>query len=648
MQTLSIGQPVIGQGGERGYIASIAPANGRIFAIGSGGLQPVANDVEVIFETHVTKASDSMVELWASRAASLPHISESEIEQRRASAMATQSDFRRQGELKRAAEDAARAAFMVEAKSRVPADAKAVIIAELIEDQSDSMSDYFGSKTTRTLILGFSTHTRDLFPELRKAALNNVETADLFDAPAKAEHREKYSMGGGFYLKTSYRHSNGWRVSKSRLYRGVESMPVGEWSLAPVASASPQTVVASAGGATISEHVHSKQGFAMFIVSLADRVERDEFDRLLTDAKAARGWYSRAWNGTPAGFAFKDKSAAEAFAAGMAPALEPSTVTPKAERPPAATNSGVAAKLRGLADAMQGDIDHKFADRLTNTPKRMREAGSARIDGYRLQRTQQALRALADHHDAGTVPAELATIRTKAQVFDLARADLDCSGGYYDAPRETGKPALTTPPALALWAMIGDASAAQRTADELRAKIERLQFANIPGYFPTPAPIVARMIEAARLPERGLILEPSAGSGAILDQVREAAPGCELAAFERHSSLREILTAKGYTLVGADFMESCLPRDFDRVLMNPPFENGQDIEHVRHAFAQLAPGGRLVAIMSPGPFFRSDRKATEFRQWFEDHGGEREDMPAGAFKESGTGIATVMVTIDRD
>ena len=175
--------------------------------------------------------------------------------------------------------------------------------------------------------------------------------------------------------------------------------------------------------------------------------------------------------------------------------------------------------------------------------------------------------------------------------------------------------------------------------------VDALKFSSIPGYFPTPRPIVARMLEAAELEDGMSVLEPEAGSGAILDEVRAAAPSSSLAAFECHYSLRKILLAKGYNLTGADFMEAPASPLFDRVLMNPPFEAGQDMAHVRHAFEFLKPGGRLVAIMSPGPFFRSDRKSAEFREWFEGLGGECEDLPAGAFKESGTGVATVLVTL---
>jgi hypothetical protein len=182
----------------------------------------------------------------------------------------------------------------------------------------------------------------------------------------------------------------------------------------------------------------------------------------------------------------------------------------------------------------------------------------------------------------------------------------------------------------------------------LREKIQKLQFANIPGYFPTPAAVVADMLDAANLKPGCTVLEPSAGSGAILDAVKAANPTARLVAFERHCSLRDILARKGYALAGDDFLESEPAADLlaDCVLMNPPFESGQDIEHVIHASRFVRSPGRLVAIMSPGPFYRSDAKARKFRDWFESHGGTFAEIPAGAFKESGTGVATVLITVD--
>ena len=98
----------------------------------------------------------------------------------------------------------------------IPADAKAIILAELHRDDSDSMTDYFAYKTDRTVILGFSTHTKDLFSEMRKYAANFEDTAYLAEANEKYENREKYTGGAGYFLgKSKY---SGWIVTKERLY----------------------------------------------------------------------------------------------------------------------------------------------------------------------------------------------------------------------------------------------------------------------------------------------------------------------------------------------------------------------------------------------------------------------------------------------
>ena len=173
---------------------------------------------------------------------------------------------------------------------------------------------------------------------------------------------------------------------------------------------------------------------------------------------------------------------------------------------------------------------------------------------------------------------------------------------------------------------------------------------NIPGFFPTPPPVIDRMVAAAELKPGLRVLEPSAGKGDIADAIREAEPEARLEVVEPAYSLRQILELKGFSLVGDDFM-MLAGEWYDRILMNPPFENGADIDHVRHAFDLLAPGGRLVAIMSEGPFFRSDRKAEAFRQWLESVDGHSEKLPEGSFAGKDafrqTGVATRLVTIEK-
>jgi hypothetical protein len=53
------------------------------------------------------------------------------------------------------------------------------------------------------VILGFSTHTKDLFSEMRKCAANFEGTIHLTVENEKYEHREKYTGGEGYYLGES-------------------------------------------------------------------------------------------------------------------------------------------------------------------------------------------------------------------------------------------------------------------------------------------------------------------------------------------------------------------------------------------------------------------------------------------------------------
>ena len=102
----------------------------------------------------------------------------------------------------------------------IPADAKAIIIAELHRNESDSQTDYFSYGIDRTVILGFSNHTKDLFSEMRKYAANFEDTAHLAEENKDYENREKYSMGAGYYLgKNKY---SGWIVKKVRFYGSIE------------------------------------------------------------------------------------------------------------------------------------------------------------------------------------------------------------------------------------------------------------------------------------------------------------------------------------------------------------------------------------------------------------------------------------------
>jgi len=308
-----------------------------------------------------------------------------------------------------------------------------------------------------------------------------------------------------------------------------------------------------------------------------------------------------------------------------------------------------AKKLRELAEGLTVRIEGYCRDRQENTPKRQCQAMYARNEGTWLKRTQKALNALADGHTEGTLPGILKDLKSKKDIHALMRPEYEGGHGYYDAPQDTGKPADKSEKSLALWKLIdGGRSEAEQKKEELHRKIKALQFSKIPGYFPTPRAVVELMIERADIEEGNHILEPSAGAGAIADVIKEKYPNVTIEVSEVNYTLQEILQGKGYELVSPNFMEFLDNFQYDRILMNPPFENLQDVDHVRKAYDHLFEGGRLVSIMSPAPFYRKDKKSVEFQKWFDSLGGECVDLPENSFKESGTGVASKMVILDKD
>src|SRR5690606_19140796 len=163
--------------------------------------------------------------------------------------------------------------------------------------------------------------------------------------------------------------------------------------------------------------------------------------------------------------------------------------------------------------------------------------------------------------------------------------------------------------------------------------------------FPTPRAIVVELMELAAIQPGMKVLEPSAGKGAIAYAIAEIAkPDCIELMEANYSALAGDI--KLGTVTRTDFLTVEPSGDYDRVVMNPPFSRQKDIRHVMHAFKFLKPGGRLVSVMSNGVTFRGDRLTNEFRALVESADGVIDELPEGAFKDSGTMVRTVVVTLN--
>ncbi|WP_415912290.1 hypothetical protein [Neptuniibacter sp. QD37_11] len=177
-------------------------------------------------------------------------------------------------------------------------------------------------------------------------------------------------------------------------------------------------------------------------------------------------------------------------------------------------------------------------------------------------------------------------------------------------------------------------------------------------FFHTPKAVFERMEEWV-YPTHGMrVLEPEAGQGHLCDYWKDFASqvsyqdSMTLDVCEMEPEFQSLLEGKGYNVIGSDFMAMSPPENeedrYNLILANPPFSKNQDVIHVDHMYKFLKKSGMIVAIMSRNWKTASDGLAKEFREWAEcGYLIHEEDIPAGMFRESGTGIQTSLVVIQR-
>ena len=142
-------------------------------------------------------------------------------------------------------------------------------------------------------------------------------------------------------------------------------------------------------------------------------------------------------------------------------------------------------------------------------------------------------------------------------------------------------------------------------------------------FYPTPEYLIKKMAIKIDFKRAKSILEPSAGKGDILQGIE---PYCKIHSdcatiidcVEIDPNLRAILKAKGYNVVGSDFLTFQTYTQYDLVIMNPPFKNGD--KHLLKALEMCKNGGQVCCILNaetlknPCTVYRQDlvRKLEEY------------------------------------
>lgn len=150
-------------------------------------------------------------------------------------------------------------------------------------------------------------------------------------------------------------------------------------------------------------------------------------------------------------------------------------------------------------------------------------------------------------------------------------------------------------------------------------------------YYPTPPKIVSAIKKHMKNfnAENGKVLEPSAGTGKLVDWVEDKT---NVDCVEVSDLQCAVLKAKGYNVTNADFMKMTPNPIYNLVVMNPPYNMNQCFEHIQHAekFVDLENGGQIVVVVPLG-----------HKQRYLDNGFLIVDEFDKGFER--TGIATVLM-----
>ncbi len=153
-------------------------------------------------------------------------------------------------------------------------------------------------------------------------------------------------------------------------------------------------------------------------------------------------------------------------------------------------------------------------------------------------------------------------------------------------------------------------------------------------FYPTPLALAERVIELAEIGDGMACLEPSAGTG-NLASLMPTGTTC----VEASSVHVKVLQGLGLQAVHGDFIAWAdkSAQRFDRVVMNPPFDQGRWLLHLERAADLLAPGGRLVAVLPSGAQGRDPLPGLA-KTW---HGPFDNQFP-------GTSVSVVVLVANKD
>ena len=131
-------------------------------------------------------------------------------------------------------------------------------------------------------------------------------------------------------------------------------------------------------------------------------------------------------------------------------------------------------------------------------------------------------------------------------------------------------------------------------------------FTDAKEFYPTPENLINKMICDIDFKMIHSILEPSAGSGNIVEAIKKKEKfysstynkvNYDIDCIEADQNLQSILKGKNFRVVYNDFLTYDTMKEYDLIIMNPPFSNG--CKHLLKALEmQQRNGGAIVCLLN--------------------------------------------------
>lgn len=121
-------------------------------------------------------------------------------------------------------------------------------------------------------------------------------------------------------------------------------------------------------------------------------------------------------------------------------------------------------------------------------------------------------------------------------------------------------------------------------------------------FYPTPKSLLNKIFDGVDWKQVDTILEPSAGKGDIIEFIQNSEEAhryhhnFEIDCIEKDPNLQAVLKQKGFRLVHDDFFTFHTWKQYDLIVMNPPFSCGD--KHLLNALKLQEDGGNIICILN--------------------------------------------------